>query len=88
MTKGEELKSVSSEGRKYLSHGNCSCLSAEFIWFVKIYYLFSKFYLETNTENIESSEAPCPKLKIIKSDFESLPGYMKGLSSWEVCGPS
>lgn len=38
---------------------------------------------EAEMENMESAEAPCPELKIMKSEFESLPGYMKGLASWE-----
>ncbi|KAI9122305.1 hypothetical protein K1719_006994 [Acacia pycnantha] len=38
---------------------------------------------EVKTENIVSAKAPCPELKIMKSEFESLPGYMKGLASWE-----
>ncbi|KAI9121958.1 hypothetical protein K1719_006647 [Acacia pycnantha] len=58
VTEGQELKSVSSEGKKCLSH-------------------------EVKTENIVSAKAPCPELKITKSEFESLPGYMKGLASWE-----
>ncbi|XP_028784851.1 uncharacterized protein LOC114740789 isoform X2 [Neltuma alba] len=38
---------------------------------------------EAKTRNKESAEAPCPELKIMKNEFESLPGYMKGLASWE-----
>ncbi|KAL5135600.1 hypothetical protein HKD37_03G008472 [Glycine soja] len=38
---------------------------------------------EQDKENIKSAEAPRPILKILKSEFECLPAYMKGLTSWE-----
>uniref|UniRef100_I1NAY3 Uncharacterized protein n=1 Tax=Glycine max TaxID=3847 RepID=I1NAY3_SOYBN len=38
---------------------------------------------EKDKENIKSAEAPSPILKILKSEFECLPAYMKGLTSWE-----
>ncbi|TKY61873.1 hypothetical protein E2542_SST11726 [Spatholobus suberectus] len=38
---------------------------------------------EPDKENIKSAEAPSPILKILKSEFECLPAYIKGLASWE-----
>ncbi|KAL2345345.1 hypothetical protein Fmac_006630 [Flemingia macrophylla] len=38
---------------------------------------------EGNKKNLKSVEVPSPILKISKCEFECLPGYMKGLASWE-----
>ncbi|XP_020211834.1 uncharacterized protein LOC109796576 [Cajanus cajan] len=38
---------------------------------------------KSDKENPKSVEIPSPILKISKSEFECLPGYMKGLASWE-----
>lgn len=38
---------------------------------------------KSDKENPKSVEVPSPILKISKSEFECLPGYMKGLASWE-----
>lgn len=38
---------------------------------------------EPDKENLKSTEAPSPILKISKSEFDCLPAYMKGLVSWE-----
>ncbi|CAJ1880865.1 unnamed protein product [Sphenostylis stenocarpa] len=34
-------------------------------------------------ENLKSAEVPSPRFQILKSEFENLPAYMKGLASWE-----
>ncbi|XP_057438976.1 uncharacterized protein LOC130730858 isoform X2 [Lotus japonicus] len=38
---------------------------------------------EEDKENLKSAEAASSMLKIHNSEFECLPGYMKGLASWE-----
>jgi len=38
----------------------------------------------SENENLKSAEVPSPRLQILKSEFECLPAYMKGLASWEV----
>ncbi|KAK7378901.1 hypothetical protein VNO80_04350 [Phaseolus coccineus] len=39
--------------------------------------------LPIENENLKSAEVPSPRLQILKSEFECLPAYMKGLASWE-----
>ncbi|KAI5425193.1 uncharacterized protein LOC127125483 [Lathyrus oleraceus] len=39
--------------------------------------------LEADSENLKAPEAPSPSLKVLKSEFECLPTYMKNLASWE-----
>ncbi|XLR65407.1 hypothetical protein HN51_007913, partial [Arachis hypogaea] len=36
-----------------------------------------------NKENLESPEPSSSLIKILKIEFECLPGYMKGLATWE-----
>ncbi|KAG2406649.1 uncharacterized protein HKW66_Vig0059060 [Vigna angularis] len=44
----------------------------------------SKFLpIVSENENLKSAEVPSPRLQILKSEFECLPAYMKGLASWE-----
>ncbi|KAJ1390681.1 hypothetical protein SESBI_37278 [Sesbania bispinosa] len=38
---------------------------------------------EADQENLKPAEAPSSILKILNSEFECLPAYMKGLTSWE-----
>ncbi|XP_027351964.1 uncharacterized protein LOC113862888 [Abrus precatorius] len=38
---------------------------------------------ELDKENLKSAEAPSSVLRILESEFECLPAYMKGLASWE-----
>ncbi|WJX84967.1 hypothetical protein P8452_67485 [Trifolium repens] len=39
--------------------------------------------LEADNENLKSPETPSPILKVLKSEFECLPAYIKVLASWE-----
>ncbi|KAL9332191.1 hypothetical protein ACSQ67_001801 [Phaseolus vulgaris] len=39
--------------------------------------------LPIQNDNLKSAEVPSPRLQILKSEFECLPAYMKGLASWE-----
>ncbi|WJX79642.1 hypothetical protein P8452_62746 [Trifolium repens] len=39
--------------------------------------------LEADSENLKSPEASSPTLKVLKSEFECLPAYIKVLASWE-----
>ncbi|XLS67568.1 hypothetical protein HN51_018591, partial [Arachis hypogaea] len=38
---------------------------------------------EANKENLESHEPSSSLIKILETEFECLPGYMKGLATWE-----
>ncbi|XP_019444173.1 PREDICTED: uncharacterized protein LOC109348272 isoform X8 [Lupinus angustifolius] len=38
---------------------------------------------EPDNKNLESAKSPSSVLKILESEFESLPGYIRGLASWE-----
>ncbi|XP_025660098.2 uncharacterized protein, partial [Arachis hypogaea] len=38
---------------------------------------------EANKENLESAEPSSSLIKISEREFECLPGYMKGLATWE-----
>ncbi|CAL0326686.1 unnamed protein product [Lupinus luteus] len=38
---------------------------------------------EPDNKNLESAKSPSSVLKILESEFESLPGYIKSLASWE-----
>ncbi|XLT06256.1 hypothetical protein HN51_045005, partial [Arachis hypogaea] len=38
---------------------------------------------EANKENLESPEPSSSLIKISETEFECLPGYMKGLATWE-----
>ncbi|KAE9585327.1 hypothetical protein Lal_00018181 [Lupinus albus] len=40
-------------------------------------------YYEPDNKNLESAKSPSSVLKIFESEFESLPGYIKSLASWE-----
>ncbi|KAK7396814.1 hypothetical protein VNO78_17973 [Psophocarpus tetragonolobus] len=46
-------------------------------------YLATLASEEPDKENIESAEASSPILKIVKSEYECLPAYMRDLASWE-----
>ncbi|XP_004494920.2 uncharacterized protein [Cicer arietinum] len=39
--------------------------------------------LEADKESLKSAEGPSFTLKVLKSEYECLPSYMKGLASWE-----
>ncbi|XP_019444168.1 PREDICTED: uncharacterized protein LOC109348272 isoform X3 [Lupinus angustifolius] len=40
-------------------------------------------FLSYDNKNLESAKSPSSVLKILESEFESLPGYIRGLASWE-----
>jgi len=47
-------------------------------------FFLRQINLMSENENLKSAEVPSPRLQILKSEFECLPAYMKGLASWEV----